>query len=104
MLQKLNWMFINEIENKITNVPLRIDVYGEFVCHFVKLVAFSTKLSAQKRIWSLENEVEFLKIKLSEQKGNRMPENEIACIFFEIDMGMSRSNQFRCEIENESDD
>ena len=30
---------------------------------------------------------------------NRMPKNEITCIFFEIDMGMSRSNQFRCEIE-----
>ena len=29
-----------------------------------------------------------------------MPENEIACIFFEIDTGMSTSNQFRCEIES----
>ena len=48
MLQKLNLMFFNEIENKITNVALRINVYGEFVCHFVKLVAFSTKLSARK--------------------------------------------------------
>ena len=28
-----------------------------------------------------------------------MPENEITCIFFEIDKGMSTSNQFRCEIE-----
>ena len=28
-----------------------------------------------------------------------MPENESACIFFEIDTGMSTSNQFRCEIE-----
>ena len=28
-----------------------------------------------------------------------MPENEITCIFFEIDTGMSTSNQFRCEIE-----
>ena len=28
-----------------------------------------------------------------------MPQNEIACIFFEIDTGMSTSNQFRCEIE-----
>ena len=49
--------------------------------------AISTKLSARKRIWSLENEVEFLKIK------------EITCIFFEIDTGMSTSNQFRYEIE-----
>ena len=36
MLQKLNRMLINEIENEITNGLLRIDVYGEFVCHFVK--------------------------------------------------------------------
>ena len=99
MLQKLNWMLISEIENEITNVLLRSDVYGEFVCHFVKLVAHSTKLSARKRIWSIENEVEFLKMKLSERKWNRMPENEITCIFFEIDTGMSTSNQFRCEIE-----
>ena len=28
-----------------------------------------------------------------------MPENEITCIFFEIDTGMPTSNQFRCEIE-----
>ena len=28
-----------------------------------------------------------------------MPENEITCIFFEIDKGMSTSNQFRGEIE-----
>ena len=28
-----------------------------------------------------------------------MPENEITCIFFEIDTGVSTSNQFRCEIE-----
>ena len=28
-----------------------------------------------------------------------MPENEITCIFFEIDTGMSTNNQFRCEIE-----
>ena len=28
-----------------------------------------------------------------------MPENESTCIFFEIDTGMSTSNQFRCEIE-----
>ena len=27
------------------------------------------------------------------------PENEITCIFFEIDTGMLTSNQFRCEIE-----
>ena len=100
MLQKLNWMLINEIENEITNVLLRSDVYSEFVCHFVKLVALSTKLSARKRNWSLENEVEFLKMKLSERKWNRMPENEITCIFFEIDTGISTSNQFRCEIES----
>ena len=99
MFQKLNWMLINEIENEITNVLFRSDVYGEFVCHFVKLVELSTKLSARKRIWSLENEVEFLKMKLSERKRNRMPENEIPCIFFEIDTGISTSNQFRCEIE-----
>ena len=45
-------MLINEIENEITNVLLRSDVYGEFVCHFdfVKLVALSTKMSARKRI------------------------------------------------------
>ena len=43
-------MLINEIENEITNVLLRSDVYGEFVCHFVKLFALSTKLSARKRI------------------------------------------------------
>ena len=43
-------MLINEIENEITNVLLRSDVYGEFVCHFVKLVALSTNLSARKRI------------------------------------------------------
>ena len=92
-------MLINEIENEITNVLLRSDVYDEFVCHFVKLVALSTKLSARKQIWSPENEVEFLKMKLSERKWNRMHENEITCIFFEIDMGMSTSNQFRCEIE-----
>ena len=55
-------MLINEIENEITNALLRSDVYGEFVCHFVKLVALSTKLSARKRIWSLENEDEFLKM------------------------------------------
>ena len=65
----------------------------------MKLVALSTKLPAWKRIWLLENEVEFLKMKLSERKWNRMPENEITCIFFEIDKGMSTSNQFRCEIE-----
>ena len=100
MLQKLNWMLINEIENEITNFLLRSDVYGEFVCHFVKLVALNTKLSARKRIWSLENEVEFLKMKLSKRKWNRMPENEITCIFFEIDTGISTSNQFRCEIES----
>ena len=99
MLQKLNWMLINEIENEITNVLLCSNVYGEFVCHFVKLVALSMKLSARKRIWSLENEVEFPKMKLSERKWNRMPENEITCIFFEIDTGISTSNQFRCEIE-----
>ena len=99
MLQKLNWMLISEIENEITNVLLHSDVYGEFVCHFVKLLAFSTKLSTRKLIWSTENEVEFLKMKLSERKWNRMPENEITCIFFEIDTGMSTSNQFRCEIE-----
>ena len=99
MLQKLNWMLISEIENEITNVLFRSDFYGEFVCHFVKLVALSTKLSARKPIWSIENEVEFLKMKLSERKRNRMPENEITCIFFEIDTGMSTSNQFRCEIE-----
>ena len=99
MLQKLNWMLISEIENEITNVLLRSDVYGEFVCHFVKLLALSTKLSARKLIWSIENEVEFLKMKLSERKWNWMPENEITCIFFEIDTGMSTSNQFRCEIE-----
>ena len=45
------------------------------------------------------NEVEFLKLKFSEQKWNRKPENEITCILFEIDTGMSTSNQFRCEIE-----
>ena len=28
-----------------------------------------------------------------------MPENEITCIFFKIDTGMSTSNQFCCEIE-----
>ena len=28
-----------------------------------------------------------------------MPENEITCIFFEIDTGMLTNNQFRCEIE-----
>ena len=28
-----------------------------------------------------------------------MPQNEITCIFFEIDTGMSTSNQFCCEIE-----
>ena len=28
-----------------------------------------------------------------------MPENEITCIFFEIDTGMLTSIQFRCEIE-----
>ena len=28
-----------------------------------------------------------------------MPQNEITCIFFEIDTGISTSNQFRCEIE-----
>ena len=61
-------MLINEIENEITNVLLRSDVYGEFVCHFVKLVALSTKFSARKRIRSLENEAEFLKMKLSERK------------------------------------
>ena len=99
MLQMLNWMLINEVENEITNVLLRSDVYGEFVCHFMKLVALGTKLSARKRIWSFENEVEFLKMKLSERKWNRMPENEITCIFFEIDTGISTSNQFRCEIE-----
>ena len=92
-------MLINEIENEITNVLLRSDVYDEFVCHFVKLVVLSTKLSTRKRIWSPENEVEFLKMKLSERKWNRMPKNEITCIFFEIDTGMSTSNQFRCEIE-----
>ena len=92
-------MLISETEKEITNVLLRSDVYGEFVCHFVKLVALSTKLSARKRIWSIENEVEFLKMKLSERKWNRMTENEITCIFFEIDTGMSTSNQFRCEIE-----
>ena len=92
-------MFINEIENEITNVMLRSDVYGEFVCHFVKLVVLCTKLSAGKRIWSHEDDVEYLKMKLSERKWNRMPENEITCIFFEIDTGMSTSNQFRCEIE-----
>ena len=100
MFQKLNWMLINEIENEITNVLLRSDVYGEFVCHFVKLVALNTKLSARKRIRSFENEVEFLKMKLSKRKWNRMPENEITCIFFEIDTGISTSNQFRCEIES----
>ena len=43
-------MLINKTENEITNVLLRNDVYGGFVCHFVKLVALSTKLSARKRI------------------------------------------------------
>ena len=99
MLQKLNWMHINEIEMKITDVLLPCDVYGEFVCHFVKLFALSTNLSARKRIWFLKNEFEFLKMKLSERKWNRIPENEITCIFFEIDTGMLTSNQFRCEIE-----
>ena len=99
MLQKLNWMHINEIENKIDDVLLRCDVNGEFVCHFVKLFALSTNLSTLKRIWLLKNEFEFLKIKLSEQKWNRMPENEITCISSEIDTGMLTSNQFRCEIE-----
>ena len=28
-----------------------------------------------------------------------MPKNEITCIFFEIDIGVSTSNQFCCEIE-----
>ena len=92
-------MHINEIENKITGVLLRCDVYGEFVCHFVKLFALSTNLSARKRIWLLKNEFEFLKMKFTERKWNRMPENEITCIFFEIDTGMLTSNQFRCEIE-----
>ena len=99
MLQQLNWMRINEIENKITGVLLRSGVYGEFVCHFVKLFALSTNLSVRKRIWLLKTEIEFLKMKLSERKWNRMPENEITCIFFEIDTGMLTSNQFRCEIE-----
>ena len=35
-------MRINEIENKITDVLLCSGVYGEFVCHFVKLFALST--------------------------------------------------------------
>ena len=99
MLQNLNWMHINEIENKVTDVLLRNNVYGELVCYFVKLLEHSTKLSAQKRIWLLKSEVEFLKMKLSEWKWNRMPENEIACIFLEIDTGMLTSNQFRREIE-----
>ena len=99
MLQQLNWMRINEIENKITDVLLRSGVYGEFVCHFVKLFALGTNLSVRKRIWLLKTEIEFLKMKLSERKWNRMPENEITCIFFEIDTGMLTSNQFRCEIE-----
>ena len=38
-------MLINEIENKITKVLLRINVDGEFVCYFVRLVALSTKMS-----------------------------------------------------------
>ena len=33
------------------------------------------------------------------EKWNRIPENEITCIFFEIDKGMITSIQFRCEIE-----
>ena len=44
------------------------------------------KVPARKRIWSLENEL-FLKMKLSDRKWNRMPENEITRIFFEIDKG-----------------
>ena len=50
-------MFINEIENEITNVPLRIDVCGEFVCHFVTLVAFSTKLPARKQFDRLKTKL-----------------------------------------------
>ena len=99
MLQQLNWMRINEIENKITDVLLRSGAYGEFVCHFVKSFALSTNLSVQKQIWLLKTEIEFLKMKLSERKWNWMPENEITCIFFEIDTGMLTSNQFRCKIE-----
>ena len=68
MLQKLNCTHINKIENKITNVLLRCDIYGEFLCHFVKLFAQSTNLSARKHIKLLKNEFEFLKMKFSERK------------------------------------
>ena len=53
-------MLINEIENEITNVLLRSDVYDEFVCHFVKLIVLSMKLH--------ENEFDRLKTKLNSQK------------------------------------
>ena len=58
VLQNLNWMHRSEIENKITNVLLCNDVYNEFVNHFVKLLALSTKLPEWKWNWLLKNEVE----------------------------------------------
>ena len=75
MLPNLNWMRKNEIENKITDIKLYNDVCGEFVCHSVKLLGLIPKLSEQKRIWLLKNEIEFLKMKLSEWKWNRVPQN-----------------------------
>ena len=53
MLQNLNWMHINEIENKITDVLRCNDVYSEFVYYFVKLLVIHTKLSELKRNWLL---------------------------------------------------
>ena len=63
-------MLINEIENEITNVLLRSDVYGEFVCHFVKLVAFSTALFClhKNEFDRLKTKLNTLKMKLSERK------------------------------------
>ena len=102
MLQKLNWMFISENENEITNVLLRSDVYCEFVCHFVKLVALSTKLSARKRIWSIENEVEFLKMKLSERKWNRMPENESPVFSLKLTRACQQAINFVAKLKDHS--
>ena len=75
MLLNLNWMHINEIENKITDVMLYNNICSEFVCHSVKLLRLCLKLSEQKRIWLPKNEIEFLKMKLSEWKWNRVSKN-----------------------------
>ena len=101
MLEKLIWMHVNEIQNKISGVLLCNDVIVEILCRSVKLLALA-KLSSRKRIWLPKNEIEFLRIKLNARKWSWMAVNEIACIFFEIDTGVQKAINFVAKLKDHS--